>query len=304
MRTPAFSPPAGLLLVVTLSVLWGVNWPVMKVALNEIPPWTFRALAGPASGLVLLLAARMRGISAAVPRRLWPAFGLVTLCNVTLWHLSYSFGLMHLTSGRAILIGYTMPLWASLLAVFILGERITARRALALALGMGGIAVLLGADVGGAAPAPAPAPVGVAFMVFGAITWATGTVFLKRIGWGVPVLALTGWQLFLGSLPYVPGALLLEDASLGAISPAAVLAVLYNVFVAISFGTYLWFRIVQLLPANVSAICTLMSPVVGVFAGNLALGERLGGSELAALALVCAALTLALFGREAQGPRR
>ncbi|MDP7668768.1 MAG: DMT family transporter [Rhodospirillales bacterium] len=300
MRTPVFSPPAGLLLVATLSLLWGVNWPIMKVALNEIPPWTFRALAGPASGLVLLLAARLRGISTVVPRRLWPAFGLVTLCNVTLWHLSYSIGLTHLTSGRAILIGYTMPLWASLLAVFVLGERITARRAFALMLGMGGIAVLLGAEAGAAATAP----VGVAFMVFGAIIWATGTVFLKRVAWGVPILVLTGWQLFLGSLPYVPGALLFEDASLGAISPAATLAVLYNIFVAISLGTYLWFRIVQLLPANVSAICTLMSPVIGVIAGNLTLGEPLGGSELAALALVCAALALALFGRKSPDPPR
>ncbi|MDP6603797.1 MAG: DMT family transporter [Rhodospirillales bacterium] len=301
MRTPVFSPPAGLLLVATLSILWGVNWPIMKVALNEIPPWTFRALAGPAGGLVLLLAARMRGISTAIPRRVWMAFAFVTLCNVTLWHLSYSIGLTHLTSGRAILIGYTMPLWASMLAVFVLGERITARRALALALGMGGIAVLLGSDIGAAATAP----VGVAFMVFGAITWATGTVFLKRITWGVPILALTGWQLLLGSLPYVPGAILFEDANLGAISPAAALAVLYNVFVAISLGTYLWFRIVRLLPANVSAICTLMSPVIGVVAGNLALGEPLGGTELAALALVCSALVLALFERETQGaPRR
>ena len=300
MRTPVFSPPAGLLLVATLSILWGVNWPIMKVALNEIPPWTFRALAGPASGLLLLLAARMRGIPTAVPRRLWTAFAFVTLCNVTLWHLSYSIGLTHLTSGRAILIGYTMPLWASVLAVFVLGERITVRRALALALGLGGIAVLLGADAGTAASAP----VGVAFMVFGAIIWATGTVFLKRVAWGVPVLALTGWQLFLGSLPYVPGAILFEEANLGAISPAAALAVLYNVFVAISLGTYLWFRIVQLLPANVSAICTLMSPVIGVIAGNLALGEPLGGSELGALALVCAALVLALFGRNAPGSGR
>ena len=112
--------PAGIVLLVALTITWGVNWPMMKLALAEVPPWTFRSLCLMIGGSALLILARASGAPMTVPRRLLPALALVSLFNITGWHLFSAYALLHTGSGRAAIIGYTMPLWASLLSIWLL----------------------------------------------------------------------------------------------------------------------------------------------------------------------------------------
>ena len=107
------SRPGAIVLLVALTITWGVNWPMMKLALLEVPPWTFRSLCLMVGGGALLILARAAGTPMSVPRRLLPALALVSLFNITGWHLFSAYALLHTGSGRAAIIGYTMPLWAS-----------------------------------------------------------------------------------------------------------------------------------------------------------------------------------------------
>ena len=284
-------PLLGYVLLAALTLIWGLNWPVMKIALGEFPPWTFRALHVPTGGLVLLLIVRAAGMTLAVPRERWTALAAVSLFNVPIWYVAASYGIINLTSGRAALVAFTMPLWASLLAVPILGEALTARRIAALGLGIAGIAVLMG----GTWSTLGTTPIGVAFMLMNSVSWAVGTVMLKRIDWRMSTLALTGWQLTIGGIPIVIGALLLEMGDIRTASGGAWAAIAYVTFLATSLGTYAWFKIVSLFPAGVSAVGTLLIPVVGVVSGNLLLGEPLGWREAAALALISSALAINLM---------
>ena len=196
-----------------------------------------------------------------------------------------------MAAGRASIIAFTMPVWAALLGTLVLGEWPTWRHWLGLALGMAGLAVLTGPDIA----AVGTTPWGAACMLGAATSWATGIVLMKRFPWTLPTGALAGWQLLLGSIPlttvtFVTGSF----PDLGAVSPAAWLSTVYILAFPMIFCHWAWFKVVSLFPAVLAAIGTLAIPVIGVLSSGLVLGEPVGLRELAALALVCAALVLVL----------
>jgi drug/metabolite transporter (DMT)-like permease len=130
------------------------------------------------------------------------------------------------------------------------------------------------------------------------MSWATGTIVQKRVDWRMPVISVTTWQLVIATPPMVLAGVLLDGPDLSTVSVAAWLAVAYTAMVATVFCYYAWFKIVSLVPATVSAISVLAIPVVGVAGGNVVLGEPVGWRELAALVLVCGALSLVLLRRD------
>ncbi len=285
-------PRLGLILLALVTLGWGTSWPAMKLALNELPPWTFRGLVVPLAGFILFAIAAAGGLSLAVPRGRWPALVGTSLFNIVGWHVLIAYGVGLMASGRASVIAYTMPLWASIFSVFILGESLTRRRIAALALGMGAVWVLISGDL----EALGAVPAGVLFVIAAAMSWAMGIVLLKRTAWGMPTLSLAAWQLVIGGLPIAVVALAMEYPQLHPVSGAALAAVIYTILGPVCFCTYGYFKVVSLFPAGVSAIGTLMIPVIGVVSSSLLLGEPVGWREGAALVLVCSSLGLVLLG--------
>jgi len=287
----------GYLLLAGLSLFWGLSWPIMKVALSEIPPWTFRMLSLTLGGAGVLAMARLGGHSLSVPRAELGPLVLVALLNVTGWQLGSAHGLSMMMAGRAVIIGFTMPLWAAILSAVILKEPLTPRKNIGLLLGLTGLGILIYPDFGRLEAAP----FGVLFMLGAGISWAAGTVMLKRFTWSVPVIVLTGWQLSLGSLPVVVGALLFEPTiDPGALSLQVVLAMVYVVAFPMWFCHWAWFSAVEIFPASIAAIGTLCIPVIGVISSILVLDEALGLTEWSALVLVVASLTVVMTGQGMQ----
>jgi drug/metabolite transporter (DMT)-like permease len=285
--------PGGVVLLIALTVTWGLNWPMMKLALTEVPPWTFRSLCLMVGGSVLLGVARASGGLVGVPRRQLPALAWVSLFNITGWHLFSAYAVLNTGAGRAAIIGYTMPLWASVLSIWVLHTRPTARQGAALLLGMVALVLLMAKDLG----AVGATPTGALLMLGAAICWAIGTVLVKKFAWdGLAVTALTGWQQLIGGLPIVIGWWLLEPVpDLRALSMPAALGLAYAVFVAMIFCQTAYFKLLSLLPAHVAAISVLPVPVVGVVSSALVLGEPVGPAEVGALTLVVAGLFLLVW---------
>ena len=132
----------GLLLLAVSAVGWGLNWPAMKLLLREWPPLAARGTAGIVAAVALALLAASRGESLAVPRGEWPRLTAAAAINVTAWMGLSTLAMLWLSAGEGALVVYTMPIWATLLAWPVLGERPTLRRLAALALGVGGMALL------------------------------------------------------------------------------------------------------------------------------------------------------------------
>jgi drug/metabolite transporter (DMT)-like permease len=276
--------------LVALTITWGLNWPMMKLALAEVPPWTFRSLCLMVGGGALLALARAAGSPMAVAPRRLPALGLVSLFNITGWHLFSAYALLYTGSGRAAIIGYTMPLWASLLSLWVFHTRPSARQIAALLLGLVALVLLLVQDLG----ALGAAPTGALLMLGASLCWTIGTVLVKKCDWdGLAVTALTGWQQVIGGAPIVIGWWLLEPVpDLTALSLPALIGLAYAVLVAMIFCQTAFFKLLSLLPAHVAAISVLPVPVVGVVSSALILAEPVGPAELAALTLVVGGLFL------------
>jgi drug/metabolite transporter (DMT)-like permease len=282
------------LLIVAVTILWGANWPAMKLAVLEFEPWTFRVVSVLGAGLTLLLLARLSGERIRMDRRLIVPHLAISLAGVTLWHMLTAFGLLYIGGGRAAIIAFTMPVWATLFSILFLGERPTVALGLALLLGMSGLAVLLGPDV----VRVGEAPLGALLILAAAVVWAVQTVATKAYEWRIGTMALSAWQLLAGGLP-----ILVIWLWLGAwpdpsrLSATGIFALLYVVFVALVFCFTTFLRIVRLLPAIAASLSTLAIPVVGVASSAWLLNEPIGMRELIALLLVLAAIGLVLLPR-------
>lgn len=284
---------AGLVLLLATVIGWGLNWPAMKLLLEEVPPFSIRA-ASAAVGVALLAAiAARRGESLAVPPNLFPRLTLAALLNVTAWMGLASFSLLWLAAGEATIVCYTMPVWASIFAWIVLGERITARRLMALGVGFAGLLVLVlgdGLDVG-----MAKLP-GVGFALAAALLFSLGTVVTKRWPVAMPPASLVAWQTGLGCLPLLIGALIFDSVDVAAISTQSWLLLLYGGIAPLGLCYLAWFAALKRLPASAAAAGTLLTPVVGVITAALFLGEPLGLREVLALSLTIGGVVLAIRG--------
>jgi drug/metabolite transporter (DMT)-like permease len=288
-------PRSTWLLLSTLTLGWGFNWPTMKIALAQMPVWTFRGLCvlGGAVGMFALM--RATRLPVLPPRGYWPRLALTALFNVTLWNVFIAYGLTYLPAGRSVILAYTMPLWTMMLSALLLHEPLTRRRLLGAALGTAGMAVLLGHELS----AVRAAPVGAMLVVAAALSWAIGTVLMKRYPTPMPTASFTGWQLLIGGAPIVLGALILDADRSYSVDWRGFAALAYNIVVAFVYCYWAWFKVLGQAPAGVSALGTLMIPVVGVFSSMLVLGERPSAPEYAALALVLGSIaTVLLPGRK------
>ena len=279
-------PLGGLALLLTLALFWGASWPINKIALAEIPLFAFRTVSLGASVIALFALAHLAGQPLGLPRRLWPRLALAALFNVALWNLLVPLGILLLPAGRASVLFYTTPAWASLLGWIVLGERLGPRRLLAVALGLGAVALLVGGDI----EAALAAPLGIACILAGSICWAAGAVVMRGFPPAVPTMVLGAWQLLLSLPAFLLGFLALERDLLRPLSAPAWMALGYTIVIGCVFGYWAWFRVVRILPVAVSSIGSLPVPMVAVLTAVWLTGERPGPAELAALALVAGAL--------------
>jgi drug/metabolite transporter (DMT)-like permease len=281
--------------ILVLTLVWGCNWPVLKMGVAELAPLTFRALTLPFAAMGLLFVTRLSGDSIRIPRALWPRVAALALFNIAGWNGFVLFGVQQLPAGRSSILAYTMPVWATLIAAFVLHEPISRRKLIGLGLGTAGMAVLLGEQVASLRAAP----MGALLILVAAIMWAFGTVLLRKWQPPVPQNALSGWMMLLGWMPLALLAPLFDAQplvrELAALSARGWFAVVYNIFLAGTLAHWAWFTLARTLPVAVSSLSSLPVPVVGVISGIVLLGERPGTQEWIALALVVAALFTVLF---------
>jgi drug/metabolite transporter (DMT)-like permease len=288
-----------MLLLPLLALLWGGSWPMFNLVLSELSVWSFRAIAVSGAGLMMMLVVRLLGISMAVPPGRWRPLMAAALGNITLWYMAATAAILYIPSGHAAVLGYTMPLWAAMISISFLREPLTRRLGLALAFGAGAVVLLAWPNL----TRLAGAPLGIGFSLLAGISWAVGTLINKRTDWGgLHPLALTGWQLVIGAVPIVIGALFFTDLRPFMPSTKVVAVVAFLSLIPTAVGTLIWFRIVDLLPAEVGALSSILVPVVAMTGGIIVHGEPFGPPQAGALACAVAALFLALTPPRAARP--
>ncbi len=296
MTTPATehrnrsAPPLAIALLAMLALLWGFNWPIMKVGLLEIPPWVFRASASIVAGAGLFAVAMIGGNSLRVPRSQHRPLFLSAMLNMSLWNILVLYGIDLMDAGRAGILAYTMPLWATVVGMVVLKERQSRRAITGLAIGLAGMALLFSVD----ADSLSGGLLGPLLVVAAAFCWGAGTVVVKQAGFTAPVTVIVAWQHLVGAVPIAVVALAWDIHNVGEVTLWPAMAVVYNMTVTGILCYWAFFKVVSLLPVVASTVGTLMVPVIGVFANALMFQVQPQWVDYAALACVAAAVYLVM----------
>jgi drug/metabolite transporter (DMT)-like permease len=257
------------LLVVIMGLGWGFNWIAARFILQALPPWTMRAVGIGLGDLTLFTAAAIAGVSLAVPRGERVKILIAGFFNVLIFNVCSAYAQIYGTTSRAIVIAYSMPIWAALLAHFVLREKLSGVKLGALALCATGLAILIWPL------ARAGFPLGALFALGCAWTWAAGTVYLKWAKIRAATLASAAWQLLSGGLMLTAGMLFFEGVPHFWPLPTSVVAWIgYNGLIGMGLAYFLWFVVVDRLPTTTASLGSLLVPVVGVIGSAWLVGER------------------------------
>ena len=306
MRDSHGFPPRLIGLLVALTLGWGFNWPIMKIALSEMAPMHFRTWCLATGAMGLFAIARANGMTMRIPQGQVGRLLAISLVNMTCWNVFAIYGLPLLPSGRAAILGYTMPVWSVPLSVWLLKEPVSGRRVLGMVLGFAGMLALLGSEF----QAVEHSPLGVLLLMGAAFSWALGTVMIKRWPVTLPATSFTAWQMLLGGIPIFAVAIFIESGSfdLLKLSTGPFLATLYNMVVAFIICFWAWITIARGASVGAASIAVLMTPVVGVLSGMLLLGEQPRWLDYVALVLVVLSIGTVVLparrrdsGRDASG---
>ncbi|MER7506044.1 EamA family transporter [Nonomuraea pusilla] len=269
--------------VVAVTALAPAVWGTTYLVTTELLPPGRPLLAAVARALPagLLLVAITRTLPSG---SWWWRAAVLGALNIGVFFALLFVGAYRLPGGVAATVGAVQPLLVAVLSAGLLGERLTARTAVAAAAGMGGVALLvLRADARLDA-------LGVAAALGGAVVMAAGVVLSKRWTSPAPLLATTGWQLVAGGLLLLPVAYAVEGPPPAHLTAANLAGYAYLTLVGAALAYTLWFRGIRALTPTKVTFLGLLSPVVATALGWLVLGQSLGAWQGLGAAVVLAAL--------------
>ena len=295
----ARSRDLGAAALVLLAVIWGYHWVVMKIGLSYADPFVFAALRTFLGTLSLFLVLvllrrplRPQAIGFTIVIGLLQTTGFIGLL---MWALQSG------GAGKTSVLIYTMPFWLLLMAWAFLGERLRGMQWPAVGLALAGLLLVL-------SPWRLQGAFSSVLALAGAASWAASAIVIKELQkrQDVDLLSLTTWQMLFGSLPLILIALLVGGGPEW--SAPFVWALAYNVILGNVVAFLLWGFALRRLSAGAAGLGTLATPVIGIAAAWLQLGERPTAGEAAGMALIIAALAVLtarglLLGRRERGTR-
>lgn len=280
-----------LMALVALTLMWGVNWPMMKLSLRELTPLYFRAITMSCGALWLYLFYFARGMRMLPRGREWRSVVRLGLPNMLGWHTVSILGVKELASGRAAILGFTMPIWTVLISALFLGERLTRRVAFAAVSVAIAIALLSSVEF----TAITGHPIGILWMEMAALLWAIGTLMMRRAHLTLPVEALTVWMMVLSSACLWILAWASESAPDWQFSNRLWAGLIYGIFINYGFAQIIWTVLARNLPPATSAMSVMAVPMVGTLSATLIVGEWPHWQDFAALVFVAAAIAAVLL---------
>ncbi|HQQ71589.1 MAG TPA: EamA family transporter [Alicycliphilus sp.] len=296
---PAFSRRQ-LVVLVLLTLVWGLNWPVMKIGVEHFPPLTFRMVSLWGGLPILALVLWQQRAPFALARAHWGRVALLAFTNMALWNALMILALPLLSSGRAAILGYTMPIFSAVIGALFFGDRLSRRAWVGVGAALLGVLLLLWHELG----AMGSRPVGVTLMLVSAASWALGTQLLRRLPVPVPLLTLSFWMVAITCAALTVLALLFERDRWHLPDAQAWASILYNSLLVLGFAQVAWFFLVRTLPPVAATLSVMMIPVLGVFSGALWLGERLHWQDWSAMALMVLAIASVLWPGRANAASR
>lgn len=245
-------------------LIWGMNWVVMKTANTFFPPITFVAYRFLFGALVLLSV--WFWLHLPLPKKkYWPWIFLTGILQMGLNNIAAQTSMLTLGAGMVSVLNYSMPIFAAVMAHFLLGERLTWRKGAGIVLAIAGMAVLMDVHAGGDVTA-------ICIGLLSAVFWGLASIFVKLKLSDVNPISLTTWQMVCASLSLLAYTAIVPQGEF-VWNAESVLCLIYNGVLASALAFFLWSWILQHIEVSKASVAVLAVPVVGVVGGILCLGE-------------------------------
>jgi drug/metabolite transporter (DMT)-like permease len=282
-----------------LTLVWGLNWPIMKFGVTGFPPLTFRSLSMLIGLPVLGLALVLMKIPFRIPRSHWRELFTLAVFNMFVWHVLVILALPMLSSGRAAILGYTMPIFSAIWGVVWFNAPLRARQWLGVAAAGVGVLLLLWNELNHLSGQP----VGMLMVLVAASTWAYGTQRLRNTPMPVPTLTIAFWMTCMTTVLLTVLACVFEQDRWQIPAESTQWAIVYNALGVFAFAQAAWLTLARGLPPVASTLSVMFIPVLGVFTGAWLLGEVLHWQDWTAVVLMVVAIASVLWpARSIQSP--
>ena len=279
------------LLFALSSIIWGVPYLFIKVAVDGGVPPAFVAWARVALGAALLLPVALRRGALRGLRGHAGAIVAYTACEIAVPFVLISVGEQYIASSLAAILVATMPLQLALLALWLSpADRPTGLRLVGLVIGLGGVIALLGVDVGGRPNEL----LGAVLVLVATMGYAAAPLIVTHHLIDLDPLGPVTASLILAAIALLPAALLWPPHVMP--TPSALAAIVVLGVVCTVLGLVIFFQLIAEAGASRASLITYVNPVVAVIVGVLALHEHVGLMSLAGLLLILAGSWLAAGG--------
>ena len=278
---------ATVFLLIILVLVWSSVWSLFRIAMEAIPPLSFRVIIGLPAFLLLLILGYKKVKTVKIPKNNIKSLLLISFFNVTLWQILMLYGITMLGGGRAAVLTYTMPVWATIFAAIFGYEKINFSIIVSLILGMIGIFFL-------------SIEINIFENIFGflitlsaGLSWAIGTMIVKYGGIKSDGLVVAGWQQLIGIIPIIPFALYFDLNNFGDIELKHVLIIFYGIFFSSAYTYWAYFTVLQKFSVNITSISVMTVPVLAVLIDYLMIDFPFSTLDLLALIFIISGIYIA-----------
>jgi drug/metabolite transporter (DMT)-like permease len=275
------------LLLIILVLVWSSVWSLFRIAMEAIPPLSFRVIIGLPAFLLLLILGYKKVKTVKIPKNNIKSLLLISFFNVTLWQILMLYGITMLGGGRAAVLTYTMPVWATIFATIFGYEKINFSIIVSLILGMIGIFFL-------------SIEINIFENIFGflitlsaGLSWAIGTMIVKYGGIKSDGLIVAGWQQLIGIIPIIPFALYYDLNNFGDIELKHILIIFYGIFFSSAYTYWAYFTVLQKFSVNITSISVMTVPVLAVLIDYLMIDFPFSTLDLLALIFIISGIYIA-----------
>lgn len=284
------------ILLVLLTLVWGFNWPMLKLGVSHFPPLSFRSLSMLLGLPFLAMVLCVKKVPFAIPKSDWKELFMLATTNMLVWHVLIILAVQNLSSGRSAILGYTMPIFSALIGVLWFGAVMRGRAWIGVGCAALGVVLLLWHEFS----AITGKPLGVVLGLVAAAFWGLGTQQIRHTRIQVPTLAIVFWMTCMSTVLMSLLAFVFERGDWVPIPGITWMSIVYNAFGVFVFAQAAWLSLARNLPPLASTLSVMFIPILGVFSGAYFLSEALYWQDWAAICLIVMAIASVLWPARAQ----
>ena len=274
------------LMLVGLSLLWGMSFMFMEVALESLEPITLATLRVGGAGIFLALVLKMRGGKLRPILSRWKLYLITAALGSALPWALFPWGQQFINSGMASILNSTTPFFTVIFASMAGDEKMRGGRLLGVLLGATGVAVLLGPENENGGDAAK----GIWACVAAAASYGVMYAFYRRRVSAFPALENAAGQLLFATLLLIPFAAVLENPMATTMTARAGFSLAGLTLLSTAAAYMLLFRLLASAGGTNTSLVTFLIPLNATLLGALVLGERFGASFFAGAGIILTAL--------------